>query len=255
MITFKNISKSLDGVLILDDISGELKSEKINMIIGGSGNGKSVFIKCILGILPLDAGKIYFDGNEMLYGDVDDNDSFRKKIGLLQQRPALSPDKTVEENIMLYLDILTDMPRDKKLERVNECLEQVGMTGFNERYPEELSGGMKKKVGIASAIVHNPKYLFCDEPNSGLDPESSKKIDNLIKTISKEYKITTVIVSHNLDSVINIAENILFLHNKKLLWEGTCDNLFKSGNSELDKFLRSSSTFEKYKKVVLKKSK
>ena len=164
----------------------------------------------------------------------------------------MSPDKTVEENIMLYLDILTDMTRDEKLKRVNICLEQVGMSGFNNRYPEELSGGMKKKVGIASAIVHKPKYLFCDEPNSGLDPESSKKIDNLIKIISKKYKITTVIVSHNLDSVINIAENILFLHDKKILWCGTCENLFSSGNKELDNFLKSSSTFEKYKKVVLK---
>ena len=253
MITFENISKSFRGSLIIDNVSGEFKSGKINMIIGGSGAGKSVFLKCILGILPLDSGKVCFDGNEMIYGQESvDFDNFRKHIGVLQQKPALFPDKTVEENIMLYLDILTDMSWNKKIDRINSCLEQVGMSGFNKMYPTELSGGMKKKVGLALAIINNPNYLFCDEPNSGLDPESSKKIDNLIKTISKKYKITTVIVSHNLDSVINIAENILFLHNKKLAWDGPCSSLFTSGNQDLDDFLKSSVTFEKYKDFVLK---
>lgn len=253
MITFENVSKSFRGSLIIDNISGELKSGKINMIIGNSGAGKSVFLKCLLGIIPVDNGKIYFDNNEMVYGQESvDYDNFRRHIGILQQKPALFPEKTIEDNIMLYLDILTDMTHDQKIARVNSCLEQVGMSGCNNMYPNELSGGMRKKVGLALAIVNNPKYLFCDEPNSGLDPLSSKKIDHLIKTVSKKGKITTVIVSHNLDSIIEIGENILFVNNKKLGWNGPCSDIFKSGNKELDDFLKSSITFENYTKFCVK---
>ena len=254
MITFENVQKSFNGNIILDNITGSLKSEKINMIIGPSGTGKSVFFKCILGLMPVDNGELYFDGNKMQYEDDNfyiSEDSFRKKIGVLQQKPALASDKTVGENIKLYLDILTDLTKYEKIDRVDECLEQVGMLKFKDRFPEELSGGMQKKVGIACAVVHNPKYLFCDEPNSGLDPESSKKIDNLIKNVSKKYKMTTVIISHNLDSVIKIGENIMFLYKGKSIWEGDCKDLFNSDNIELNKFLKSSSMFEKYKKIVL----
>ena len=255
MIKFEHIYKSFNGKLILDDICGCFKSEQVNMIIGPSGTGKSVFFKCILGLLPVDKGNIYFDNEEMKYGE--DNismDSFRRQIGVLQQKPALAPEKTVEENICLYLDILTDLNKKEKKEIANYYLDQVGMTGFNDRYPNELSGGMQKKVGIACAIVHNPKYLFCDEPNSGLDPESSKKIDNLIRLVSRKYKMTTIIVSHNLDSVIQIGEHILFLYKTKKLWEGNCQQLFENDVAELNKFLKSSSMFEKYKKMVLEKS-
>ena len=252
MIEFKNVTKIINNRVILDNISGSLKSEKINMIIGPSGTGKSVFFKCILGIIPINEGNIYFDGEEMLYDDPNINiDSFRRGIGVLQQKPSLSPNQTVEENIRLYLDILTDLSKQEKEERVNACLEQVGMTGYNKAYPDELSGGMQKKIGLACAIVHNPNYLFCDEPNSGLDPESSKKIDNLIRTLSKKYNMTTVIVSHNLDSVIQIGENIMFLYKTKNSWEGTCKELFETENPDLNKFLKSSIMFKKYKKMVL----
>lgn len=255
MIKFENICKSFKDKLILDNISGSFKSEQINMIIGPSGTGKSVFFKSILGLIPIDKGKIYFDDCEMKYDD--DNvglDSFRRQIGVLQQKPALAAEKTVEENICLYLDILTDLNKKEKKEIANYYLEQVGMSGTNNKYPNELSGGMQKKVGIACAIVHNPKYLFCDEPNSGLDPESSKKIDSLIKLVSKKYKMTTIIVSHNLDSVIQIGENIMFLYKTKKLWEGNCTQLFENDVPELNKFLKSSSMFEKYKKMIIEKT-
>jgi len=255
MIKFENIYKSFNGKVVLDNISGCFKSEQINMIIGPSGTGKSVFFKSILGLIPVDQGRIFFDNSEMKYDDDNvDIDSFRRQIGVLQQKPALAPEKTVEENICLYLDILTDLNSKEKKEIANYYLEQVGMSGTNKKYPNELSGGMQKKVGIACAIVHNPKYLFCDEPNSGLDPESSKKIDSLIKLVSRKYKMTTIIVSHNLDSVIQIGENIMFLYKTKKLWEGNRSQLFKNDVPELNKFLKSSSMFEKYKKMILEKN-
>ena len=253
MIKFENITKCFADNVILDNVSGEFFDGKINMIIGRSGTGKSVLFKCILGLINVDSGKIFFDDNEMVYSEDVKNNEFKEGIGMLPQNPTLFPEKTVAENVQFPLDILTNFRDDEKKKLVSDSLTQVGLRGREDQYPHDLSGGLQKKVSLARAIVHKPKYLFCDEPNSGLDPINSNKIDLLIHKISKRYNMTTVIVTHNLDSVIGIGEHILFLYESKKLWEGNVKDIYSVNVPEFDDFLSSSKLFQKYKRSIINK--
>lgn len=237
MIEVQNIHKSFNGKVVLEGINGSFKKGMTNLIIGSSGTGKSVLLKCIVGLVHPDEGKVLYDGRDFTYGDNKVKTEVRREIGMLFQGNALFDSKNVEENVMFPLDVLTKTPKDEKLDRVNFCLERVGLANVNKKMPSEISGGMKKRVGIARAIVNNPNYLFCDEPNSGLDPMTAIKIDNLIKEITDEYKITTVVVTHDMNSVMEIGDNIMFLHQGHKLWEGSNDQILDTEVKELNDFV------------------
>ncbi len=237
MIEVSNISKSFEGKQVLEGISGKFYKGKNNLIIGSSGTGKSVLLKCIVGLVTPDEGQVLFNNRDFTAGNKDTVTEIRREIGMLFQGSALFDSKSVEQNVMFPLDILTKMPPEEKLERVNFCLERVGLENVNEKMPAELSGGMKKRVGIARAIVNNPNYLFCDEPNSGLDPQTGILIDNLIKEITDEYNITTVTVTHDMNSVMEIGDNILFLYKGKKLWEGSKEEITQTEVKELNDFV------------------
>ena len=237
MIEVKNISKSFADKKILTDVSGVFEKGKPNLIIGASGTGKSVLLKCIVGLVRPDVGTVIYDGRNFFEGDRNTKTEIRREIGMLFQGGALFDSKTVEENVMFPLDILTEMERGERLERVNFCLKRVGLENANKKMPSELSGGMKKRVGIARAIVNNPNYLFCDEPNSGLDPQTSIVIDELIQDISEDYNITTIVVTHDMNSVMGIGEKILFIYKGMKLWEGNKNDITHSGVQELDDFV------------------
>lgn len=237
MIEFNHISKAFDSKIVLDDVSGYFDRGKINLVIGTSGTGKSVLIKCIVGLLKPNQGSIIFDGRDILNGDRDAMVSVRREIGMLFQGSALFDSKNVEENVIFPLDMLTTMSKSEKLDRANFCLERVGLKNANKKLPAELSGGMKKRVGIARAIVNNSKYLFCDEPNSGLDPKTALLIDELIKEITYEYDITTIVVTHDMDSVVTMGDYILFLDQGKKVWEGTSENVFHAEVTALKDFI------------------
>ncbi|MEM7055922.1 MAG: ATP-binding cassette domain-containing protein [Bacteroidota bacterium] len=237
MIEFNHISKAFNSKIVLDDISGHFDRGKINLVIGTSGTGKSVLIKCIVGLLKPNQGSIIFDGRDILNGDRDAMVSVRREIGMLFQGSALFDSQNVEENVIFPLDMLTAMSKSEKLDRANFCLERVGLKNANKKMPAELSGGMKKRVGIARAIVNNSKYLFCDEPNSGLDPKTALLIDELIKEITYEYDITTVVVTHDMDSVVTMGDYILFLDQGTKAWEGTSENVFHAEVAALKDFI------------------
>ncbi len=237
MIEVKEISKSFADKKILTNVSGVFEKGKPNLIIGASGTGKSVLLKCIVGLVKPDHGSVSYDGRNFFEGDRNTKTEIRREIGMLFQGGALFDSKTVEENVRFPLDILTKMPQEERLERVNFCLERVGLENANKKMPSELSGGMKKRVGIARAIVNNPNYLFCDEPNSGLDPQTSIVIDELIQDISEDYNITTIVVTHDMNSVMGIGEKILFIYKGEKLWEGTKNDITHSGVQELDDFV------------------
>ena len=237
MITIQNISKSFADKDVLKDISGTFEKGKSNLIIGASGTGKSVLLKCIVGLEQPDSGVVYFDERNFTEADKEMKSEIRREIGMLFQGGALFDSKTVEQNVMFPLDVLTRMPKDEKLDRVNFCLKRVGLENINKKMPSEISGGMKKRVGIARAIVNQPKYLFCDEPNSGLDPQTAVRIDDLILEITQEFKTTTVVVTHDMNSVIGIGETILFVYKGHKLWEGSKDTIMNSGVPELDDFV------------------
>jgi len=237
MVEFKHISKAFDGKVVLDDISGCFERGRINLVIGASGTGKSVLIKCIVGLIQPDQGSVSFDGREILNGDRRAMVDIRREIGMLFQGGALFDSKNVEENVMFPLDMLTSMSKGEKLDQVNLCLGRVGLKNTNKKMPAELSGGMKKRVGIARAIVNSSKYLFCDEPNSGLDPKTALLIDELIKEITYEYDITTVVVTHDMDSVVTMGDSILFLDQGKKAWEGSSENVFHADVKSLQDFL------------------
>ncbi|HYG02468.1 MAG TPA: ATP-binding cassette domain-containing protein [Chryseosolibacter sp.] len=237
MIEVKNISKTFGDRPILKDVSGTFEKGKPNLIIGASGTGKSVLLKCIVGLVRPDKGEVLYDGRNFFEGDRDTKIEIRREIGMLFQGGALFDSKNVEENVRFPLDVLTKMPEDEKLDRVNFCLKRVGLENVNAKMPSEISGGMKKRVGIARAIVNNPNYLFCDEPNSGLDPQTSMVIDDLIQDISEEFSMTTIVVTHDMNSVMGIGEKILFIYKGEKLWEGTKDNITHSSVQELDDFV------------------
>ncbi|UXP32869.1 ATP-binding cassette domain-containing protein [Reichenbachiella agarivorans] len=237
MIEVNHLTKSFDGKVILEDISAKFNQGQTNLIIGASGTGKSVLLKNLVGLIAPDSGEVLFDGRNFTSADKDLKTDIRREIGMLFQGGALFDSKNVEQNIMFPLDVLTDMTKEEKLERVNYCLDRVGMTDVNKKMPSEISGGMKKRVGIARAIVNHSKYLFCDEPNSGLDPQTSIRIDNLIKEITEELNITTIVVTHDMNSVMEIGDNIIFLHKGHKLWEGNNETIFDGDCTELQDFI------------------
>ncbi len=237
MIEIQNISKSFEEKKILHSISGVFEKGKTNLIIGASGTGKSVLLKCIVGLIHPDTGTVFYDGRNFTDADKEMKAEIRREIGMLFQGGALFDSKSVEQNVMFPLNILTQMSPSEKIDRVNFCLKRVGLENVNRKMPSEISGGMKKRVGIARAIVNNPNYLFCDEPNSGLDPQTSILIDELIKEITDEFDITTVVVTHDMNSVMGIGEKVLFMFQGQKLWEGSKDEIMTSGVKELDNFV------------------
>jgi phospholipid/cholesterol/gamma-HCH transport system ATP-binding protein len=237
MIEVNNISKSFNDKKVIKNISGSFDKGKPNLIIGASGTGKSVLLKCIVEIVVPDEGEVLYDRRNFTQGSRDVKIEVRREIGMLFQGGALFDSKTVEQNVKFPLDLLAKMPRDEKLDRVNFCLKRVGLANVNNKMPSELSGGMKKRVGIARAIVNSPKYLFCDEPNSGLDPQTSILIDELIQDSTEDYDTTTVVVTHDMNSVMGIGENIMFMYKGEKLWEGNKTDIIHSGVKELDDFV------------------
>jgi len=249
MIEIRNIQKSFDGRVVLDDISAVIQAGKCNLIIGASGSGKTVLTKCMVGLFQPDSGEIIFDGKNIIEMTDDDRKSLRRQIGMLFQGAALFDSMTVEQNILFPLDMFTKLTQTEKKKRVNEVLEKVNLVGSNKKSPAELSGGMKKRVGIARAIILNPKYLFCDEPNSGLDPQTSLLIDKLIKQITTEYNITTVVVTHDMNSVMEIGDNIVYVHKGKKQWEGSNKEIIYSDNELLNKFIFASDFLQDAKQM------
>jgi phospholipid/cholesterol/gamma-HCH transport system ATP-binding protein len=237
MIEIKNINKSFNGRDVLIGINGSFKPGDTSLIIGGSGTGKSVLLKCMIGIIKPEHGNILYDGRDFHNSDEETRKAIRREMGVLFQGGALFDSKTVLENVKFPLDMLTDMSEKEKIERAEFCLQRVQLENAGVRMPSEISGGMKKRVGIARAIVMNPKYLFCDEPNSGLDPLTSVKIDDLIKEITDEFNITTIVITHDMNSVIGIGEKIMFLYKGKKLWEGDNSDIRQTTVPELHDFL------------------
>jgi phospholipid/cholesterol/gamma-HCH transport system ATP-binding protein len=223
--------------VVLDDISANFQQGKTNMVIGGSGTGKSVLLKCMIGILVPEKGKVLYDGRDFLTAHPDVVKEIRREMGVLFQGGALFDSKSVLENVRFPLDTLSSMPLDEKNEQAMLCLQRVGLENAALLMPSEISGGMKKRVGIARAIVMNPKYLFCDEPNSGLDPLTAVKIDYLIQEITQEYNMTTVVISHDMNSVMRMGESIIFLKEGKKIWEGNSESFHQSGVPALEEFL------------------
>jgi phospholipid/cholesterol/gamma-HCH transport system ATP-binding protein len=237
MIKIENITKSFGDKLVLNQVSGVFEKGKPNLIIGASGTGKSVLLKCIVGLVKPDRGQVFYDGRDFYNSDKASKIEVRREMGMLFQGGALFDSKTVEQNIMFPLEVLTTMSMADKIERVNFCLKRVGLENVNHKMPSEISGGMKKRVGIARAIVNNPNYLFCDEPNSGLDPQTSILIDELIQDISEEFDITTIVVTHDMNSVMGIGEKIMFIYKGENVWGGTNKDITHSGVKELDDFV------------------
>ena len=249
MIRADHISKSFEGRAVLKDISVEFDTGKTNLIIGRSGSGKTVLLKSLVGLHDVDEGKIYFD--DVCYTDLSfvERKAIRKDIGMIFQGGALLDSSTVRENVRLPLDLFTEMSDGEKRDRVDFCLERVRLVGADHLYPSELSGGMVKRVAIARAIVLNPRYLFCDEPNSGLDPQTSVVIDNLIYDITKEYNITTIINTHDMNSVMEIGEKIVYIHEGNKWWEGTKDDILLAENRELNDFVFASAMAKRAKMI------
>jgi phospholipid/cholesterol/gamma-HCH transport system ATP-binding protein len=247
MIELNHISKSFNGETIIDDISTTFDRGKTNLIIGASGSGKSVLTKCTVGLIEPDKGSVLYDGKDFTKMDVEKRKDVRREIGMLFQGGALFDSMTVEENIKFPLRMHSDMNAAEMNDRVNFCLKRVNLENVNQRFPAEISGGMQKRVGIARAIAMKPKYLFCDEPNSGLDPKTSILIDNLIKEITEEYQITTVVVTHDMNSVLEIGDKVIFIHEGKKYWEGDKNSILKTDNKELSELVFASDLMKKLK--------
>ncbi|XVJ66309.1 MAG: ATP-binding cassette domain-containing protein [Lacibacter sp.] len=237
MIEIKNIVKGFSDKVVINDVSAVFETGKCNLIIGASGSGKTVLMKCLVGLFEPDSGEIQYDGESFTNMNAEERKNLRQQIGMLFQGSALFDSMTVEQNVMFPLDMFTKLNLKQKHDRVNEVLARVNLTGANTKFPSEISGGMKKRVGIARAIVLNPKFLFCDEPNSGLDPKTSLVIDKLIKEITIEYGMTTVVNTHDMNSVMEIGDNILFMHQGHKEWSGTNKDIIFSKNEELNKFI------------------
>lgn len=259
MIKFSNIKKSFGEKSILKGVSGSFEEGVVNLVVGSSGTGKSVLIKCIVGLLNSDQGKIYFDNKELVKKDKETLNNIRRQTGMLFQGGALFDSMNVEDNIKFPLDILTEMSLEEKREKANLCLKKVGLENIGKKRISELSGGMQKRVGIARAIVNNPKYLFFDEPNSGLDPQTALMIDELIKEITYEYKTTTAVVTHDINSMLTIGEHIIFLYKGKKTWDGNSKEIFNSDSETFNDFFFSNEMAKiigkKYRKNVFKNNK
>lgn len=242
MIELKNISKSFNGTQVLHSISSKFESGKINLIIGASGGGKSVLMRSMVGLVVPEEGEILFNGRDMLTADSKETRTIRRELGMLFQGNALFDSLTVEENVGFPLKMLSNFSAAEIKDRVDFCLGKVNLEGSNNKYPSEISGGMKKRVGIARAIALEIKYLFCDEPNSGLDPITSRVIDELLLELTEEYGMTTVINSHDMKTVFDIGEHILFMYQGRNWWEGSKDELLSAqeNNPELKAFITAS---------------
>lgn len=252
MIRVENIHKSFGEHEVLKGITTVFEKGRTNLIIGASGSGKTVLLKCLLGLFQPDEGKIYYEDKAIHDMDDDEKRDLREDIGMLFQGGALFDSMTIEENVMFPLRMFTNKKRSEMLDRVNEVLARVNLENVNSKFPAEISGGMQKRVSIARAIVNKPKYLFCDEPNSGLDPNTATVIDNLIQEITKENNITTVVVSHDMNSVMEIGESIVLLKHGHLVWEGNNQDIFKTNNKDVTDFVYSSDLFKKIREVQLK---
>ena len=252
MIEVANISKRFFDHQVISNISVLFERGKTNLIIGQSGSGKTVLMKCLVGLLQIDEGEIFYDERPLTKMGFTERKQLRQEIGMLFQGSALFDSMNVEENVMFPLSMFTEMPIEAQRERANFCLKRVNLTNSNKLFPSELSGGMKKRVAIARAISPQPKYLFCDEPNSGLDPKNSIVIDNLIREITQEYQITTVINTHDMNSVIEIGDKIAFIYNGKLWWEGDHDDILMTENKEINDFIYSTKLMQKIKHLTTK---
>lgn len=249
MIEVQHIIKSFEGRIVLNDISTVFEKGKTNLIIGRSGSGKTVFMKNIIGLMKPDSGKILYDGRNLPQMGKQELNSLRKEMGMLFQGSALFDSMTVLENVMFPLDMFSKDTNKEKLKRAQFCLERVNLKDAGHLYPSEISGGMMKRAAIARAISLNPKYLFCDEPNSGLDPKTSLIIDDLIHDITQEYNMTTVINTHDMNSVMNIGDNIIFIKEGMMEWQGNSKQVMSSTNKALNDFVFASDLFRKVKEV------
>ncbi len=251
MIEVKHLTKSFDGRIVLDDINAVFEDGKTNLIIGRSGSGKTVLIKNIIGLIKPDSGEILYDGRNLLTMDKHELNMLRREMGMLFQGSALFDSMTVLENVMFPLNMFSNDTFKEREKRAQFCLDRVNLSEAGHLYPSEISGGMMKRAAIARAIALNPKYLFCDEPNSGLDPKTSLLIDDLIHDITTEYKMTTVINTHDMNSVINIGENIIFIKEGVKEWQGTKEQVITSNNQALNDFIFASDLFRKVKEVEM----
>ncbi len=249
MIEVKHITKSFGTKNVLDDVSCVMESGRINLIIGASGSGKTVLLKCMVGLMPVDAGQVLYEGADFFQLDDKGKKELRTQIGMLFQGSALFDSLTVEHNVMFPLDMFTTKSMAEKRKRVNEVLDRVNLKDTNNKYPAELSGGMKKRVALARAIVLNPKYLFCDEPNSGLDPQTSLVIDKLIMEITEEYNITTIMNTHDMNTVMESGDHIVYLHQGGKRWEGNKHDIIYSDDEYLNQFIFASEFLKDAKKM------
>ena len=249
MIEVRNLIKEFDGRIVLNNISTKFKEGAVNMIIGKSGSGKSVFLKCLVGLLRPDSGSILYEGKDFLKMKPREVKKLHRNMGMLFQNAALFDSKTVLENVMFPLDMFSHKNYRERKKRAEFCLERVDLLDAANLYPSEISGGMMKRAAIARAIALNPKYLFCDEPNSGLDPKTSQLIDELIQSITKDFEITSIVVSHDMNSVMNIGDHIIFINEGVKEWEGTKDHVMDSDNKELNEFVFASDLFKKIKEA------
>ncbi len=251
MIEVKNLHKAFGEEEVLKGIDAKFEKGKTNLIIGQSGSGKTVFLKCLLGLFKPDNGEILYNGENYSSLSEEEQRKLRQKMGMVFQGGALFDSMTVAENVDFPLKMFTRQRRRERRDRVSEVLKRVNLENAENKYPSEISGGMQKRVSIARAIVNEPKYLFCDEPNSGLDPKTATVIDNLIQEITREYDITTVINTHDMNSVLEIGENIIFLKEGNLAWKGNKEEIFKTDNEAVTDFVYSSNLFKKVRKAQL----
>ena len=254
MITINNINKSFKDQQVLFDVSAQFEKGKVNLIIGQSGSGKSVLAKSMVGLHEVDSGEILFDGNDFTSMERPEKSALRQEIGMLFQGAALFDSLTVEENVMFPLSMFTNMTKKEMKMRADFCLERVNLNGKNTLFPSECSGGMQKRIGIARAISMNPKYLFCDEPNSGLDPITAILIDGLIKDITYDYGITTIVITHDMNSVIEIGDHILFIYKGKNWWQGDKNSILSTDNPEINNFVYASDFMKEIKAKMQEKN-
>ncbi len=251
MIEIKNIRKSFDDKVVLHNVSAKMEAGKTNLIIGTSGSGKTVLMKIMIGLLGVDSGEVLYEGRDLVTMPVKELKELRKQIGMLFQGGALFDSKTVQNNVMFPLDMFTKLSFRQKLKRVNEVLDRVNLKDTNRKFPAEISGGMRKRVALARAIVQNPKYLFCDEPNSGLDPQTSMVIDRLIKEITTEYNITTVVNTHDMNTVMESGDHIVYMYQGNKQWEGTNKEIIFSKDEKLNSFIFASEFLTKAKEMIM----
>jgi len=254
MIEIRNVRKSFGDKVVLQDVSAKMLPGKTNLIIGSSGSGKTVLMKILVGLMPVDSGEVLYEGVDITKMDEKELKELRKQVGMLFQGSALFDSKTVEQNIMFPLDMFTRDSHEVKLKRVNEVLDRVNLKDVNSKFPAEISGGMKKRVALARAIVQNPRYLFCDEPNSGLDPQTSLVIDKLVKEITVEYNITTVVNTHDMNTVMESGDHIVYMYQGLKQWEGSNKDIIFSKDEKLNSFIFASEFLAKAKEVSMKEA-